>query len=138
MYKRLKPKPSNNTNSLWLSWPLILSSAMAYASDPAVADLSTIPLVGKDSTGQSKVVYMPSEQYVQKMKATLSELNNAVIPALNRRTCNLPKKSHYELTSVTVGVSIEFQVGLGALISLAASSKMQLAYSNQWDPVLPE
>lgn len=105
----------------------------AYSSE-----ITQVPLVGIDQEGNSKTVYIPSDQYLDKMSSTLLAVNEGVLPQLNQRSCEKESHSHFELTTVTVALGIEFQVGLGAVFSVSTGGKMQLVYANQFDPVIPE
>lgn len=109
-------------------------------SSATMADSSPveIPLVGVDHDGHSKVVKIPEAQYVEKLSSTLQSVDQTLVPALKQRACKKESGGHFDLTTVAVGLSIEFEAGLGAIFSVGASGKVQLVYSNQWDPVLPE
>lgn len=102
------------------------------------SDITQVPLVGIDPEGNSKAIYISSDQYLDKMSSTLLAVNEGVLPQLNQRSCEKETYSHFELTTVTVALGIEFQAGLGALFSVSTGGKMQLVYANEFDPVIPE
>lgn len=122
-----------------LSTLVCLSGILLGMSFSALsAELSEIPLVGKDKDGHSKAVFIPSQKYLEKMSTTLLAVNQSVIPQLNERVCETEDQLHYELTSVVVSLGIEFQVGLGSIFSVSTGGKMSLIYANEFDPVIPE
>jgi|GEM_PF-4949628 len=120
-------------------WALLpFSGIILHSHNATSAETTDIPLVGKNHEGRSQVVFIPEEQYLDKMSSTLLAVNDGVIPQLSQRSCEIEKHTHFELTTVTVAIGIEFQVGLGALFSVSTGGKMELVYANQFDPVIPE
>lgn len=117
---------------------LSFSIIILYPNYATSVEPVTIPLVGKNNEGRSQVVFIPEDQYLNKMSSTLFAVNDGVIPQLNQRYCETEKHSHFELTTVTVALGIEFQIGLSALFSVSTGGKMELVYANQFDPVIPE
>jgi hypothetical protein len=111
---------------------------LSHFATAHAAEMPRVPLVGKDKEGRSKAIFVPGEQYLEKMSSTLFSVNQSVLPQLNQRTCGKEEHEHYELTTVIVALGIEFQVGLGALFSVTTGGKMELVYANQNDPVIPE
>jgi hypothetical protein len=112
---------------------------VACADDVFAAELPNapqVPLVGVDKDGRSKAIYIPGEQYLDKLASTLFSVNQAVLPQLNQRVCGQEEYDHFELTSVAVGLGIEFDIGLGAIFSVTTGGKMELIYANQNDPVI--
>ena len=107
-----------------------------------VASANDVTVFGADQNGSDQVRVFTGEDYLVRLKGTLTAVNDSIAPILKNdsssdsTTPNTLKK--WKLRTMAVGTGLAGQLGLGPVLSITGRGRFRLVYSNSPDPIFPD
>jgi hypothetical protein len=114
---------------------LVVSSGRVRAGDEEDLDVA---VVGLDKAGNAIQRSIPAAVYTRSMAATFSAVHRSLLPSLALRIEPAPKQKAWRLRALGVGLGLSGSIGLGPIISVTASPKLRLVFTNSANPVYPD
>ena len=110
----------------------ILVVACSVVALPNCNYFDGIPVIGLDSRGVAAQVFVPKSEYVKRMMAYTSSVQDSLLPVLNRHDPG----SEWALRTVIFGAGVNAEVGIGPF-RVGAFPRFRMIFSNSKDPSLP-
>ena len=98
---------------------------------------ATLPLIGSDDVGQTVEVFVSRKKYQGRLKRMIHATQLSAMPALDKAAAAQSERKRMKLRTVVIGIGMDLSVGLPLLITLNATPRFRMAFSNSADPVIP-
>ena len=94
----------------------------------------TIPVIAIDKQGNSDVIEVSKEDYLNRLNHSTNTVNDSLIEAFNSTT--MTSNSQWHLRTVGVGIGSTMEVGLGKF-KIGATPRVRFMFTNNTTPSLP-
>ena len=133
---RLTAKPAR----LSFIFLLVLAPLYFSSSSPVSAGLEQdfpIALVGLDRAGNEIANVVPAEAYTESLALAFSAVHKSALPTLAARREAPAEIRTWRLRTLGVGVGLTGTLGLGPIVTLSASPRLILVFTNSKHPIYP-
>ena len=121
----------NKSRTSWIGhFALIMGTCFATAQLKASEEL---PVIGLDENGQEVLTHIPKDRYKKRITEQLGQLQFEALSTLE--TLQTGKK--WKLHTLSLGVSVDIQLGLSSLLAFGITPRFTVVFSNRKNPIIP-
>lgn len=117
---------------------LIFLFVISQCSVAFADETDSIPIVSLDSAGNSAVKVIPSSVYQKTMGDAFTSINASVLPVAEANSAQSSANPKWTLQAIGVGLGVTGQVGAGPIVSIAATARARLIFTNCANAVYPD